>query len=256
VVLAGDRSSDDPLLKATGAAGKALIRIGGKTMLARVLDALLEASAVGQIVLCGPTPAVLDSSPELNPYLKKPDLSWLANDSSPSRSAARALQTIPGEQKVLLTTADHALLTPEMIDCFCRMAEEAETDLAIGMEDYDLLRRKYPQCHRTVTRFKDGAYCSCNLFAFLTPESRRAASFWQQVEKERKKPHRLIRMCGWTTALKFILRRLTLDEALRHLAGKAGLTATAVRLPFAEAAIDVDKPEDLELVRRIVKNRA
>ena len=256
MVLAGDRGPDDPLLKSTGAAGKALIRIGGKAMLARVLDALLEATAVDRIILCGPPATVLDVSPELGPYLKKPTISWLANDTSPSRSAAQALQTIPQEQKVLQTTADHALLTSEMVDCFCRMAEEPQTDLAIGMEDYDLLQQRYPQSRRTVTRFKDGAYCSCNLFAFLTPESRRAATFWQQVEKERKKPHRLISMCGWMTVIKFVLRRLTLDEALQRLAEKMGLTAAAVRLPFAEAAIDVDKPEDLELVRAIVENRA
>jgi len=252
VVLAGDRGPDDPLLKATGEAGKALIRIGGKIMLGRVLEALLEAESIDRIVLCGPPQTILKNSSELRQYLKNPAIDWLENASSPSRSAARALETIPPEKKVLLTTADHALLTPEIIDYFCRATEGEQSDLAVGMEDYDLLREKYPESRRTVTRFQDGEYCSCNLFAFLTPAARRAAEFWQQVEKERKKPHKLISMCGFLTAIKFLLRQLTLDEGLQRLARKMELTAAAVRLPFAEAAIDVDKPEDLELVREIV----
>jgi CTP:molybdopterin cytidylyltransferase MocA len=34
-----------------------------------------------------------------------------------------------------------------------------------------------------------------------------------------------------------------------------GVRATAVRMPFADAAIDVDKPEDLEAVERILAGR-
>jgi hypothetical protein len=120
------------------------------------------------------------------------------------------------------------------------------------MEDYKLLQQAYPESKRTVTRFKDGEFCSCNLFAFLSPQGRSAADFWQQVEKERKKPLRLISLCGWLTVLNYLLRRLTLTQALLNLAKKMALTAGVVMLPFPEAAIDVDKIADLELVNRII----
>ncbi len=252
VVLAGDRGPDDPLLAHCGVPAKAMIPIAGIPMISRVVAALMATETVGEILLCGPPPTVVEQLPTLQRQLQEPVVSWMASDRTPSRSAQRALERLDPETKVLLTTADHALLQPEMAAYFCRQAVKSRRDLAIGFEDYRLLRQSYPESRRTVTRLRDGEFCSCNLFAFLTPQSRQAAVFWQQVEQERKKPLRLLRLCGWGTVLSFLLGRLTLERALEKLAGKAGLTAGAVMMPFSTAAIDVDKLEDLELARRII----
>ncbi len=256
LVLAGDRGPEDPLLQAAGVPGKALVEINGQIMLARVIEALLEAAEVDRVMVSGPPGDIVEGSQTLKKLLARPRVGWRENAASPSRSAEQALCEIAPEKPVLLTTADHALLQPEMVDFFCRQAGESRADLAVGMEDYRLLEKAYPESRRTVTRFRDGPYCSCNLFAFLTPQSRGAAHFWRQVEQERKKPLRLISLCGWPTVLSFMLGRLTLDDALQRLARRMGLSAKAIRMPFAEAAIDVDKPEDLELVRKIVSARA
>ena len=50
--------------------------------------------------------------------------------------------------------------------------------------------------------------------------------------------------------------RLTLDAALARLSRLAGARAGVVVLPVAEAAVDVDKPEDLVLVEAILRGRA
>ena len=46
---------------------------------------------------------------------------------------------------------------------------------------------------------------------------------------------------------------LTLDDAVQRLGRKAGVEAAAVRTPYGLAAVDVDKPADLDLVRRLVE---
>ncbi len=252
VVLAGDRGPDDPLIAESSAQCKAMIPVGGRPMLFRVLEALLAAPTIDSIILSGPPEPVIKESPELHQYLANPAVSWQENDTTPSRSAYQALQSLPPNRKVLLTTADHALLKPEIIDFFCREAQNQAADVVVGMEDYRLLQQAYPESKRTVSRFKDGEFCSCNLFAFMTPQGRSAAEFWQQIEKERKKPLRLISLCGWLTVLNYFLGRLTLSQALRNLAKKMGLTAGVVLLPFPEAAIDVDKIADLKLVNHII----
>ncbi len=258
IVLAGDRGPDDPLIAASQnlfqrpVPSKAMIPVGGRPMLFRVLDALLAAAEIDKIILSGPPEPVIKNAPELRQYLENAALSWQENDTTPSRSAYRALQSLPPTRKVLLTTADHALLKPEIIDFFCQGAQNQAADVVIGMEDYRLLRKTYPESKRTVTRFKDGEFCSCNLFAFLTPQSRSATEFWQQIEKERKKPLRLLSLCGWPTVLSYLLKRLTLPQALQKLGQKMGLSAGVVLLPFPESAIDVDKISDLELVNRII----
>jgi len=252
IVLAGDRGPDDPLIAASSAQCKAMIPVSGRPMLFRVLDALLAAPTIDTVILSGPPEPEIKKSPELRRYLTSPRISWQENDTTPSRSAYQTLQSLPKSRKVLLTTADHALLKPEIIDFFCRKARNLNADVVVGMENYHLLQQAFPESKRTVTRFKDGEFCSCNLFAFLTPQGRTAAEFWQKIEKERKKPLRLISLCGWLTVLNYFLGRLTLSQALRNLAKKMDLTADVVLLPFPEAAIDVDKIADLELVNRII----
>ncbi len=257
VVLAGDRGAEDPLRLATGVKAKALIRIGGKIMVGRVVEALLASSHVNRILLCGPPAAVLESSRELKSYLKEPALEWLENDSGPSRSTACAFAKIDAEEPVLLTTADHALLTPEMVDFFCAEAARSDSgaDIALGIADFNNLKKRYPESRRTTISCRDGTWCSCNLFAFLTPAGRRITETWQELERNRKKPQKLVGLCGFSTLAAYLLGRLTFDELLSRLAARLGCNAIAVRLPWPEAAIDVDKPADLDLVRRIVKER-
>ena len=43
--------------------------------------------------------------------------------------------------------------------------------------------------------------------------------------------------------------------AFEYAADRIGITAAPVLLPFAEAAIDVDKPSDLDLVESILQTR-
>ena len=57
---------------------------------------------------------------------------------------------------------------------------------------------------------------------------------------------------GPSTLLAFALRRLDLDAALERVSHAMQVRVEAVRLPFAEAAIDVDRPSDLALVTRIL----
>jgi hypothetical protein len=48
------------------------------------------------------------------------------------------------------------------------------------------------------------AFCSCNLFAFLTPRAKKAAEFWRQCERNRKKPWRMMRVVGWQVVVRYL----------------------------------------------------
>jgi hypothetical protein len=113
----------------------------------------------------------------------------------------------------------------------------------------------YPQSKRTAIRLRDGAYCSCNLFGFLTPRARVVANLWRKVESQRKKALRLISVFGWKAVLHYLLRRPSLEEGLGRISQRLGLSAGAVVMPFPEAAVDVDTVSDWKLVESIVANR-
>jgi GTP:adenosylcobinamide-phosphate guanylyltransferase len=255
VVLAADRSPDDPVARAAGVACKALAPVGGRPMLLRVLDALAGSPAVGGVILCGPPEPVVRRDAGLRRLRDDGRFRWLPPERSPSTSALAALRVASADSPVLLTTADHALLRPEVIDHFCREALTTGADVAAGLASYEQVMERFPGMRRTRTRFSNGAVCGCNLFAFLSPEGRRAADLWRQVENDRKHPVRMLNRLGWGVVVRYLLGRLSLEAALSHVSRRMGVTVGAVRLPFAEAAVDVDTVADWHFAESIAARR-
>jgi hypothetical protein len=220
-------------------------------MLLRVLDALEASNHVDTCILCGPPAAVVDREPLVRQRLASRGMTWLPPRATPSTSALAALNSISVGLPVLLTTADHALLTSEMVDHFCREALTSGGDVVAALASHALVMASYPGMRRTRTRFSDGAFCGCNLFAFLTPEGRMAADLWRRVENERKRPLKMIGRLGWMVVLRYLLGVLSLRDALRLISERMGLKVGAVILPFPEAAVDVDSVSDWHFAEAI-----
>jgi CTP:molybdopterin cytidylyltransferase MocA len=256
IVLAGDRSKTDSLIDHSGVSCKALIDIDGKPMVRRVLEALRESRVVDNILLAGPEAAELATDAPLSAWIESGEIGWQAPEASPSTSAYHAMQTLAPDVPVLLTTADHPLLTAEITDAFGRQSLADDVDVAVGLAPHALVTEAYPGIRKTVLRFSDGEFCGCNLFAFLTPEGRRAASFWRKIEQQRKKPLVLIGLLGWWAVIRYRLGMLPLEEALAKLSKRLGLRMRAVILPYANAAIDVDSIADLMLVKGSLEKAA
>lgn len=252
VVLAGDRGADDPVARHAGVACKALAAPGGRPMLLRVLDALAASTAVSGVTLVGPSQAQLSACPQLAVRIASGELAWLPPAPSPSQSALVGLASVPAGTPVLLTTADHALLQAVWIDAFCAAAQATGKDAVVGLARHSVVQAAFPQSRRTSLRFRDDAYCGCNLFAFLRPAGRRAPQFWRHVEQQRKKPHRLAAALGPGTLLAYLCGWLTLDAGLARLSRRVGAQLGAVLLDDPRAAVDVDSVADFELVERLL----
>lgn len=256
IVLAGDRGPDDPVASASGVACKALALVGGRPMVLRVLDALDASPLIGQRILCGCSSRLLGSSAELDGLIADGRVSWVENEPSPSLSARAALDAVPVDRPALVTTADHALLTSRMVDHFCGRAVETGCDVVAGLARADMVMAAFPEGRRTITRLADGGYCGCNLFAFLTPRARNAAVFWRRVEEQRKHPLKIVRTLGILSVLRYLCGRLTLEQGLERFSALMDARAGAVWMPDAEAAVDVDKLEDVRLVESILARQA
>jgi GTP:adenosylcobinamide-phosphate guanylyltransferase len=256
IILAADRELNDPVAKASDVSCKALSPVLGRAMVLRVLDALEKAHYIGQRILVGPLMSSVDENPELAELVRSRKVLWLVPQASPSASAFTALQSLPEDVPVVVTTADHALLTAAMVDYFCDAALKSGCDVVAGVARYELVAKAFPNSKRTVTNLKDGGYCGCNLFAFMTPKARLAADFWRKVENERKKPLRVVKVMGWIAVLRYILGILTLNQALTSLSKRMNLKAGVIQMPFAEAAVDVDKVDDWRLVEAVLAKRS
>jgi molybdopterin-guanine dinucleotide biosynthesis protein A len=249
VVLAGQRDGEDELAQYAGVSCKAFAEIGGKPMLLRVLETLLASPCVGDVFLCGPDKERLEQQGEIERRIRAADVSWLPPGDSPSASAYDALRLLPPDDRVLLTTADHPLLSASIVSEFCDRSAEKDADVVIGLVPYALVQEKFPAMKKTVLRFRGSGLCGCNLFAFLTPAGREASNFWRRLESRRKNPLHMIRFLGWLTVVKYLLGRLRLEDALDTFSARLGIRVQAAMLTNGDAAVDVDSVSDYQIVR-------
>jgi len=254
IVLAGSRGPADPVAAAAGVSHKALAPVAGVPMLARVLGTLAAVPRIGRVLVVIERPELVHGDPAFAPFLAAGTLTVLPAAPSPSRSVLAALDAVPDPFPCLVTTADHPLLTPAMIEHFWSHLPPA-ADAAAALARAETIRAAYPQTRRTYLRFHDGAWSGCNLFALRSEAARAVVAFWRRVEQDRKRPWRMIRLLGPGTLLAYALGRLDLDSAVAALGRRTGAVLGTVDMPFAEAAIDVDRPGDLALAEAILTGR-
>jgi GTP:adenosylcobinamide-phosphate guanylyltransferase len=256
LVLAGSRGgAGDDLATAQGQRHRALIPVRGVPMLVRVIRTLRAAPSIGKLLVSIDDPSALDDVPELRALVAEGALTLRRSERSPSRSVVAVLESLPAGEPVLVTTADHALLTPAMVEHFTGACRKGDADLRVGLVAASLLQSRFPESKRTYLPLRDDRYSGANLFGFLTPQATRAAEFWVRAEASRKQPWKLALAFGPRALIAFWRRRFDLDAALEQISRVIGARVEAVRMPFAEAAIDVDRAADLALATRILAER-
>jgi len=251
IILAGQRPGENDFATANGVRFKALIPVGGEPMLGRVARTMLACPSVSRVVILAQK---ADS-------LLEGELAWMKGEPRISTADAGAgistsIRAVAGGEiapwPVLIVTADHALLEPETVEYFL---SEAAGDASLAVVERQVVEAAYPDTRRTWIKFSDGHFTGANLFALRNATARRGLDIWANVEQDRKKALKLLRFFGPMLALRALTRTISLNGALRLAGKKAGLDVRPVQLPFAQAAIDVDKPADLELVERILEER-
>ena len=253
IVLAGRRPGENGFAASHGVAAKSLIRAGCEPMLGRVARTLLDSPSIGRIVVLAQEPDELLAG-ELEWMAREPRIATARSGDGISASVGRLAGTEAAPYPVLVTTADHALLRPEMVETF--IAGAAGVDVAFAMVERRTVERAHPDTKRTWLKAANGHFSGANLFALLTPDSARGTQFWARAEKDRKRTLKLLSFLGLGIFLRAVTRTISLEAAAERAGRKAGFRLKAVLLPFAEAAIDVDKPSDLELAERILAGRA
>jgi GTP:adenosylcobinamide-phosphate guanylyltransferase len=253
IVLAGQRPEGDPLADRFGVAAKALVPIAGEAMLARVVRTLLASPSIGRILLLAQKPErLLFGATEW--IAAEPRVALAASGAGIATSLAAVAGKEDAPWPVLVTTADHPLLTAEMVEAF--LAGCAGCDIAAGVVERAVMLESYPHNRRTWLKFRGGAYTGANLFALANAGVLPALELVAAAEADRKNQVRLLRHFGLLLALRAATRTISLPDAFARGFRRFGLEGKVVPLPMAEAGIDVDKVEDLHLAERILDARA
>lgn len=249
IVLAGARPGRDAFAERFGTDLKSLIPVAGEPMVRRPVRALLASDHIGKILVLSQAPDRIAAALPVDPRIECRE-----SRGTIAETMLGLLDDPATAWPLLVTTADHALLDPTMIDEFCRSA--ADADIAIGVVERATLLRRLPDTMRTWVKFRAGAFTGANLFALRSSAARPAIELWRSVEQERKKAWRIVSLLGPSVMITVALRLVSLDEVLARLSARLGLTVRAVCMSDALAGVDVDKPQDHALAEAILKGAA
>ncbi len=232
---------------AYGVRHKCLLPVAGQPMLLRVIHALEQSGVIDGIYVSSETAEIYRGLPLLH-------IEHVPARASAPESALAAAQSIDA-YPILITTGDHALLTPEMVQHVCAAADDADADFTVGLATAETILAVYPETKRTFFKLGPDRVSGCNLFTIQNERGLKMLEFWQDMERNRKKPWKIAMAFGWRPLFDFVFGRINLSGAFAVVSEKIGARLKPVLLPFAEAAIDVDKPADKELAEEILARR-
>lgn len=251
VVLAAQREGQlDPLAAEAGVSHKCLVPIGGRPLLAHVLDALAATDGIGAVRI------VVEPGAEAR--LKQIAIgsgllaSFVPAASNIADSVYAGAHRVEGP--LVVTTADNVLLTPQAV------AEVAER-LAAGDDAVVALTRKeavlsaHPQGQRRFYKFRDGEFSNCNLYG-LSRRGLRLAETFRSGGQFAKNPWRIARAFGLFNLLRLRYGLLSLDDAARRASRRFRARVSTLVLADGAHAIDVDNARTYEIAAELLERRA
>jgi CTP:molybdopterin cytidylyltransferase MocA len=255
VVLAG-RTNNGKLKNCSPVSHEAIIPIAEKPMVLYVVEALLNAPRVNQVVVVGP-------KKELADYLNTNRISLVSAGQDMLENVQIGLASCPKTRYILIVTSDIPLLTAAAVEDFFNQCEGLSyADLFYPVISREAIKNYFTalniplsRVHRTYVNLKDGVFTGGNL-VLLNP-----AVFSRCLEKglpfveARKSPLKLSRLLGAGFLWRFLLRQVTLAEATQQVSQLLNIKGAVIKSSFPEVGIDVDKPADRTLVREILTLR-
>ncbi|MFV2016729.1 MAG: hypothetical protein ACC656_14960, partial [Candidatus Heimdallarchaeota archaeon] len=142
---------------------------------------------------------------------------------------------------------DIPFIKPEMIRDFVEVIGDPTFDLYPSMVYKDVMEKRFPESRRTYGKLVEGSLCmgDITLLDFSMVEERLPQV--RILRKNRKKFVTTIFKFAPMIAVRFILRRMS----IKHLEDGANkvfkVKCKFIEVPYAELAMDIDKPQQLDM---------
>ncbi|MBN1955498.1 MAG: nucleotidyltransferase family protein [Anaerolineae bacterium] len=244
---------DDPLADHTSGRPKAMLPVGGRSMIAYVIDALAGSRHVQEIAIVG-LPEEYHAS--LPPFLQHvPDRGGLLANAEAGMEYAYAHMSSAGG--VLISSSDLPLVTPAVVDRFIDDCLETEHDVYYSIIERSVMEARFPSSRRTYVRLKDGQFAGGDMFFVRSKPNVDKQELWERVTNARKHPLKQVRLLGGIVPLvRLVTRQMSLAEAEERASRIVGLRGRAVICADAEIGMDVDKPIQLDIARAELESNA
>ncbi len=242
VLPAGGRITGDFAVRG-GTEVKALIRFDEETILRRTIRALRASKCVGRIAVIGPEEVqneARDSGADLMlPEGKSgPDNIYLGLDALPNVTPY-----------VLIVTGDMPFLTPESVRDFLALCPNTP-EICIPIVERTAFELWYPGLIRTDTPLRDGFFRLGGVFRIEAATLLRVRPHLEQMFNARKNNLQMAQLIGLPFIVRYLFRRLTVDQIVARASEILQCRGAAVRHVPPELAFDIDLPEELAYARQ------
>lgn len=244
IILAGHAAEPDALSIETGEPCKAFLPLKGRPMVSYIIDALRESGRMGRLVLVGLTTEQLGGA-----FADLP-ITYLPNHYDTVDNMLAGVEALGGIEWVLFCSADIPLVTAEAIRDFLARCEATRADLyypIVGRED---MEKRFPGSGRSFRQLVDGSFAGGDIYLVRPSLLRANAAFARTLTARRKSAWGLAKTLGLGVILGFLTHRLHVANLEARVNKILHCTCKAIISPYAELAMDVDKPKHLRVVLR------
>jgi 2-phospho-L-lactate guanylyltransferase (CobY/MobA/RfbA family) len=243
LVLAGSKNNG-PLSQCSEVPYEAMIPIGDKIMTEYVVDALRGAKGIDQIVVVGPA--------EISDYFQLSDVQVIPANSDIIDNIQTGFSALPEKEKILLVTCDIPLLTSQAIEDFIIRCGDQSRDVYYPIIPREIIEKSGYKTERTYVTFREGQFTGGNIFLVEPTRVKDSFEKGRMIVAARKSPFKLSKMMGIGFLIRFIMRRVYIEEAEKKVSELLSLWGRVIVTEYPELGVDVDKPSDLGMVAKIL----
>jgi GTP:adenosylcobinamide-phosphate guanylyltransferase len=252
VALAGGLLEEDFSGAGYDVANKAYLRIGGSTMLERVLGALRGSSSIG-VIRCVTAPGAFAAEFGSRGPSLCDDVVRAGSDVIDSLLAG--FEGLPADAMTVVAATDIPLLTPSAVDSFAMAAAATPCDVGYGFVRRGPHELSYPQVRHTWVRLREGTFCGGGISVIRAGSAPRIASTLRDFAAARKSPVRLASLFSPLLVLRLLLGLVSVSELERRADALTGLRCRGIASDVPELAVNVDTLEDLRTIEAILDGR-
>jgi GTP:adenosylcobinamide-phosphate guanylyltransferase len=247
LVLVGKSKHDEDLFKLYKKRRiplKALLPLHGKPMLEWVIDAIRGSKTIRRIFIVGMEEEQFPSD----------DIIFIPHP--PESKVTDKLQAFgdwfienEGEQPefVAIANGDIPTVNSAAIDYFIENALTMDTDFVQSVVTKELMEKTFPKSGRSFYDFNRTRICAGDLYLFRSSKFAKAKRKLQKIQEKRKNFFLIVFFLSPFKAIKAMKGKLTLKKAEKIFKRALGIRGKSLVVPFAEVAMDVDKPDQYEL---------
>ncbi len=256
LILAASRlGPQDVVAQSQNVSHKCLVSLDGMIMLERVVREIMAARNVDRIFISIESTEILDSVPALKQMRETGQIQFVQSCNNLFLSVTGAAEDIDSPYPLIITTADNALHTTEMVDYFLAELFSVNADAAIAMTPAQVILDAYPEGKRAFHNLRDGGWSSCNLYAVMTEKALVAAKIFEGGGQFGKNPQRILKAFGLVFMLLYRLKLASMASLFKLLSRRWKMDLQLIQMPYADAPIDVDNLADVILTEKILKAR-